>query len=148
MHRPYAQLLNFSNSLWVSWWLFDEREHNASLRSRWISYHRTAVQFRPCNSVCIEIRCQIIFIKHRFSKNHELQTFGTRKMILRKKKLEGCSCARKRSVVFRTFHTFTYIFFPRTIFSSSPRVVRYTVKCMESFMKIIWHRISIETLLF
>ena len=81
---------------------------------------------------------------------------------------------------------FPYIslyFFPRTIFSSSSRLVRYTDKCMESskhdwtlsgtaksvqffflflvpkvsnswifqkrcFLKIIWHRISIQTLFF
>ena len=55
------------------------------------------------------IRCQIIFIKHRFWKNHELETSGTGERILRKK-LEGCSCARKRQVVFWTFHTFPFIF--------------------------------------
>ena len=43
-------------------------------------------------------------------KNHELETFGTTKKILGKK-LEGCSCARKRPVAFRTFHTFPCIFF-------------------------------------
>ena len=133
----------------------------------------------------MEIRCQIIFIKHRFWKIHELETFGIRKMILRKK-LEGCSSVRKRPVVFWTFHTFPCIFFPRTISSSSSRLVRYTDKCMENskhdwtlcdtatslhffflkilflvpkvsnswifqkrcFIKIIQHRISIQTLLF
>ena len=101
------------------------------------------------------------------------------------KKLEGNSCPRKHLVVFWTFHTFPCIFFPRTIFSSSSRLVRYRDKCMTSskhdwtlsgtatslqfflkilflvpkvsnswifqerwFMKIIWHRISIQTLLF
>ena len=33
------------------------------------------------------------------SSKHYSETFGTRKRILRKK-LEGCSCARKRPVVF------------------------------------------------
>ena len=33
----------------------------------------------------MEIGCQIILIKHRFGKIHELKTFGTRKKILRKK---------------------------------------------------------------
>ena len=47
----------------------------------------------------MEIRCQIILVKHRFWKIHELETFGTRKRILRTK-LEGCSCDKKRSVVF------------------------------------------------
>ena len=127
----------------------------------------------------MEIRCQIMFIKHRFCKIHELETFGNRKRI--EKKLEGCSCPRKGPVVF-------WIFLPRTIFRSSSRLVRYTDKCMESskhhcmlsgtatslqffslksfsfflfqkfpiheffrsdcFMKITWHRISIQTLLF
>ena len=32
----------------------------------------------------MEIRCQKIFIKHRLRKIHELETFGTRKRILRK----------------------------------------------------------------
>ena len=57
----------------------------------------------------MEIRCQIIFIKPRFWKIHELETFGTRKRILRTK-LEGCSCDRKRPVVFWIFHTFPCIF--------------------------------------
>ena len=93
------------------------------------------------------------------------------------------------SVISSRVLNFPYIslyFFPRTIFSSSSRLVRYTDKCMESskhdwtlsgtattlqlffpkilflvpnvfsswifqkwcFMKIIWHRISIQTLLF
>ena len=56
----------------------------------------------------MEIRCQIIFIKHRFWKIYELETFGTRKRILRTK-LEGCSCDRKRPVVFWTFPTFVCI---------------------------------------
>ena len=54
------------------------------------------------------IRCQTIFIKHRFRKIHELETFGTRKRILRTK-LEGCSCDRKRPVVFGTFLIFVCI---------------------------------------
>ena len=56
----------------------------------------------------MEIRCQIIFIKHRFWKIHELETVGIRKRILRTK-LEGCSCDRKRPVVFGTFYTFVCI---------------------------------------
>ena len=101
------------------------------------------------------------------------------------KKLEGCSCARKRSVVFWTFHTFVCIANqPWTTTKNSSRE-KNTGKCMESskhdwtlsgtatslqfflkilflgpkvshswifqkrcFMKIIWHRISIQTLLF
>ena len=57
----------------------------------------------------MEIRCQIILIKDVFWKIDEFETFGTRKRILRKKKLEGGSCARKRPVVFWTFHTFVCI---------------------------------------
>ena len=47
----------------------------------------------------MEIRCEITFIKHRFSEIYELETFGSRKRILRKK-MEGYSCAKKRPVVF------------------------------------------------
>ena len=47
----------------------------------------------------MEIRCQIISIKHRFLKIHEMETFGTRKRILRKK-LDGCDRDGKRPVVF------------------------------------------------
>ena len=45
----------------------------------------TSRQTRLEITVCMEIRCQIIFIKHRFWKIHELETFRTRKRILRKK---------------------------------------------------------------
>ena len=79
----------------------------------------------------MEIRCQIIFIKHRLWKIHELETFGTRKRILRKK-LEGCSCARKRPVVFWTFHTFVCkANQPWTATKNSSRE-KNTGKCMES----------------
>ena len=64
----------------------------------------------------MEIWCHwIIFIKHRFWKIHELETFGTRKRILSKNKLEECSYARKRPVVFWNFHTF-FSFFSRELF--------------------------------
>ena len=76
----------------------------------------------------MEIRCQI---KHRFWKIHELETFGIRKRILRKKSV-GCSTARKRPVLFLTFHTFPCIFSRELFFSSSLRLVRYTDKCMEN----------------
>ena len=132
----------------------------------------------------MEIRCKIIFIKNRVWKIHELETFGTRKRSFRKK-MEGCSCARKRPVVFWTFHTFHCIFFPWTIFSSShgcfalqtnvwkvqnttgrflaqlhpsnffPKLLFLVPKISNSwifqkwcFMRIIWHRIFIQTLLF
>ena len=78
----------------------------------------------------MEIRCQIIYIKHRFWKNHELETFGTRKRILRKK-IAGMWLCQKVWVVFWTFHTFPCIFSPRTIFGNSSRLVRYIDKCME-----------------
>ena len=51
----------------------------------------------------MEIRC------HCFWKINELDTFGPRKNNLRKK-MEGCTCARKRPVVFWTFHVFPCIF--------------------------------------
>ena len=132
----------------------------------------------------MEIRCQIIFIKHRFWKIHELETFGTRKRILGTK-LERCSCDRKRRVVFWTFHTFPCIFFPRAIFravhgwfanrqmygqfktrldafwhsyippilflksfSYCQKVSIHEFFQKRCFLKIIWHRISIQTLLF
>ena len=132
----------------------------------------------------MEIRCQIIFIKHRFWKIHELETFGTRKIILGKK-LEGCSCPRKRPVVFWTFHTFPCIFsrelrlvavhgwfaietdvwkvqntagrflaqlhpsnFFLKILFLVPKVFNSWIFQKQCFMKIIWHRISIQTLLF
>ena len=55
------------------------------------------------------------FHKTSLLKNSWIGNFCTRKRILRKN-LEGCNCARKRPVVFWTFHTFPCIFFPRTIF--------------------------------
>ena len=59
----------------------------------------------------MEIQCQIIFIKHRFWKIHELETLGTRQRILQK--LTGeCSCARKHLVAFWHFHTFVCKSFP------------------------------------
>ena len=132
----------------------------------------------------MEIRCQIIFIKHRFWKIHELETFGTRKRILRTN-LEGCRCDRKRSVVFWTFHTFPRIF-SRELFLAAahgwfaiqtnvwkvqnttghfllqlypsnfllkilflvPNVSNSWILQKRFFKKIIWHRISIQTLLF
>ena len=132
----------------------------------------------------MEIRCQIIFIKHRFWKIYELETFGTRKRILRAK-LEGCSCDRKRPVAFWTFHTFVCIanqpwaatktssrekiqgnvwkvqnttgrfqsqlhpsnFVPKILFLV-PKVSNSWIFQKWCFMKIIWHRISIQTLLF
>ena len=48
------------------------------------------------------------FPKTSLLKNHELETFGTSKRILRKK-IEGYSYARKRPVVLWTFHTFVSI---------------------------------------
>ena len=130
------------------------------------------------------MRCQIIFIKHRFWKIHELETFGTRRRILRTK-LEGCSCDRKRPVVFWTFHTFPCIFsrelflvgahgwfaiqtnvrkvqnttgrflsqlhpynFVLKILFLVPKVSNSWIFQKRCFMKIIWHRISIQTLLF
>ena len=84
----------------------------------------------------MEIRCQIIFIKHRFWKIHELETFGTRKRILRKK-LEGCTCARKRSVVFWTFHTFPCIFFPRAIFRAFANKQMYGK--LKTRLDAFWH---------
>ena len=132
----------------------------------------------------MEIRCQIIFIKHRFWTIHELETFGTRKRILRTK-LEGCSCDRKRPVVFWTFHTFVCIAnqpwaatknssrekvqgnvwkvqnttgrflsqlhpsnFVLKILFLVPKVSNSWIFQKRCFMKIIWHRISIQTLLF
>ena len=132
----------------------------------------------------MEIQCQIIFIKHRFWKIHELGTFGTRKRILRKK-LEGCSCDRKRPVVFWTFHTFPCIFsrelflvavhgwfaiqtnvwkvqnttgrflsqlhpsnFVLKILFLVPKVSNSWIFQKRCFIKIIWHWISIQTLLF
>ena len=79
----------------------------------------------------MEIRCQIIFIKHPFWKIHELETFGTRKKVLRKK-LEGCSCARKFPVVFWTFHTFVWkANQPWTATKNSSRE-KNTGNCMKS----------------
>ena len=132
----------------------------------------------------MEIRCQIILIRHRFWKIYELETFGTRKRILRQK-LEGCSWCQKTPSRALNFPCISLYFFPLTIFRSSSRLVRFTDKCMESskydwtlsdtatslqfflkilflvpkvsnswifrkrcFMKITWHRISIQTLLF
>ena len=132
----------------------------------------------------MEIQCQIIFLKHRFWKIHELETFGTRKRILGTK-LEGRSCDRKRPVVFWTFHTFVRIanqpwtatknssrekiqgnvwkvqnttgrflsqlhpsnFFLKILFLVS-KVSNSWIFQKRCFMKIIWHRISIQTLLF
>ena len=49
-----------------------------------------------------------------------------------KKKLDGCSwCQKASSRAFNFPYIFLY-FFPRTIFISSSRLVRYTGKCMES----------------
>ena len=132
----------------------------------------------------MEIRCQIIFLKNRFCKIHELETFGTRKRILRKK-LEGYSCNRKCPVVFWTFHTFVCIAnqpwaaaknssrekirgnvwkvqntterflsqrhpskFVLKILFLVPKVSNSWIFQKRCFMKIIWHRISIQTLLF
>ena len=47
----------------------------------------------------MEIRCQIIFIKRRFGKLHELESLGTMQRILQKI-TEECSCARKRFTAF------------------------------------------------
>ena len=128
----------------------------------------------------MEIRCQIIFIKHRFWKIRELETFGTRK-----RNLEGCSCDRKRPVVFWTFHTFFCIanqpwtttknssreiiqgnvwkvqnttgrflaqLHPSNFFLKIlllvPKVSNSRIFQKRCFKKIIWHRISIQTLLF
>ena len=130
------------------------------------------------------IWCQIIFTKQRFWKIHELETFGTRERILWKK-LEGSSCARKRPVVFWTFHTFPCIFsrklflvavhgwfaiqtnvwkfqnmtgrflsqlhpsnFVLKILFLVPKVSNSWIFQKRCFMKIIWHWISIQTLLF
>ena len=49
------------------------------------------------------------FHKTSLLKNSWIETFGPRKRSFRKK-LEGCSCARKHLVVFWTFHTFPCIF--------------------------------------
>ena len=132
----------------------------------------------------MEIRCQRIFIKHRFWKIYELETFGTRKRILRTK-FEGCSCDRKRPVVFWTIHTFPCIFFRELFLVAAlgwfaiqtnvwkvqnttgrflsqlhpsnfvlkilflvPKVSNRWIFQKRCFMKIIWHRISIQTLLF
>ena len=130
------------------------------------------------------IRCQINFIKHRFWKIHELETFCTSKRILRTK-LEGCSRERKRPVVFWTFHTFPWIFsrelflvaahgwfaiqtnvwkvqnttgrflsqlhpsnFVLKVLFLVPKVSNSWIFLKRCFMKVIWHRISIQTLLF
>ena len=135
----------------------------------------------------MEIRCQIIFIKHRFWKIHELETFGTRKRILGTK-LEGYRCDRKRPVVFWTFHFYFHFpcIFSRELFLAAahgwfviqtnvwkvqnttgrflsqlhpsnfvlkilflvPKVSNSWMFEKRCFMKIIWHRISIQTLLF
>ena len=61
----------------------------------------------------MEIQCQIIFIKHRFWKIHELEILyrlyiGTLQRILQKIS-EECSRARTHLVAFRQFHTFVCI---------------------------------------
>ena len=125
----------------------------------------------------MEIRCQIIFIKLRFWKIHELETLGARKRILRTT-FERCSCARKRPVVVWIFHTFLCIFsrnssvskqndremygqnskrflaqlhrsnFVLKILCLVPKVSNSRIFQKRSFMKIIWHRISMQTLYF
>ena len=74
----------------------------------------------------MEIRCQIIVIKHRFRKIHELETFGTRKRILRKKNWRYVATPESAQSCFKvSIHFPACIFFPRTFFSSSSRLVRY-----------------------
>ena len=71
------------------------------------------------------------FHKTSLLKIHELETFGTKKIIIfKKKKLEGCICQKASSRVLN-FPYISLYFFPRTIFRSSSRLVRYTDKCME-----------------
>ena len=133
----------------------------------------------------MEIRCQIIFIKHHFWKIHELETLGTMQRILQKI-TEESSCARKHLVAFWHFHTFVCIanqpwyatknssrekntgkcmesskhnwtpsgtatslqFFFLKIFFLVPKVSNSWIFQKQCFMKIIWHWISIQTLLF
>ena len=132
----------------------------------------------------MEIRCQIIFIKHRFWKIHQLVTLGTMQRILQKI-TEEWSCARKHLVAFWYFHTFVCIanqpwtatknssrekikgmlgqfktrldafwysyippyFFLKILFVV-PKVSNWWIFQKRCFMKLIWHRISIQTLLF
>ena len=129
----------------------------------------------------MEIRCQIIFIKHRFWKIHELETLSTSKRILRKKFGEMFLCQKASSRVlnfpyiclyselllkivrgkkyrqmygkFKTrLDAFWHSYIPPNFFL---KILLLVLKVSNSwifqkrcFMKIIWHRISIQTLLF
>ena len=74
---------------------------------------------------CMGIRCRIIFIKLRFWTIHDLDILGTKRKRILRIKFEGCSCAKKRPVVFWTFHTSLCI-------SRLVRGKKNTDKCMEN----------------
>ena len=63
-------------------------------------------------------------------KIHEFESFDTRKRILRKK-IGGMKLCQKAPSRILNFLYISLYFFPRTIFSSSSRLVPYIDKCME-----------------
>ena len=132
----------------------------------------------------MEIRCQIIFIKHRFWKTHELETFSTSKRILRKKIWRDVAVPESVQRFELSIHL--SVFFSRKLFLVAVhgwfaiqtniwkiqnttgrflaqlhpsnfflKILLLVLKVSNSwifqkrcFMKVIWHWISIQTLLF
>ena len=64
-------------------------------------------------SVCMEIQCQIISMKFKFSNICKLKTHSTRKTETLLIKFEECSCVRKRVINFYVFYSFVCKFFRR-----------------------------------
>ena len=124
------------------------------------------------------IWCQIIFMKLRFWKINELETLGTRQGILQKKKLGNVAVLESIQSRFEFSIHLSVMSFPRTsreyienvwkvqnttgrflaplhpsnfvrkILCLVPKVSNSWIVQKRSFMTIIWHRISIQTLLF
>ena len=84
------------------------------------------------NSVCMEIRCQITFIRHRFRKIHELETFSTRKRILGKQNWRDVTVPES---VQSCFELSIHLSVKRTSCELPLKIVRgkkNTGKCMEN----------------
>ena len=61
----------------------------------------------------MEIQCQIILVKFKFSNICELKTHYTRKTETLLIKSEECSCVRKRVINLYVFYSFVCKFFCR-----------------------------------
>ena len=140
------------------------------------------------NCVCMENQCQIILIKLCVWTIHELETFGTRQRILRKKSWRDVAVPESIQSCFEPPTHFP-VFFSCKLFLIAvhswfagkdlqtnvwkcqnatrcflaqlhspvnfckilylvPKVSNSWIFQKRCFMKIIWHRISIQTLLF